>query len=56
MGKAKLLNDMGSEDNLHPPNPRNTMVMGLDLDIDSHSSSLAFEGKVWPSITSMYPI
>ncbi len=56
MGNAKLLKDVGSKDNLHPPNPRKTMVIGLDLDIDSHSSSIVLEGKVWPFIASMYPI
>ncbi len=46
MGNAKLLKDVGSQDNFHPLNPRKTMVMGLDLDTDSHSSSFVLEGKV----------
>jgi hypothetical protein len=56
MGNTNLLKDVGNQNNLHPPNLRKTLVMGLDLDIDSHSSSLVFEGKVRPFIASMYPI
>jgi hypothetical protein len=44
--EVKLLRYVGSHDNLHPPNLRKTMVMGLNLGIDYHSSLLALEGKV----------
>jgi hypothetical protein len=37
MGKAKLLKDVGSEDNVHLPNSRKKMVMGLYSGVNSHS-------------------
>ncbi len=50
MGKEKLLKDVGSQDNVHFPKLRKAMVMGLDLGVDSHSWSLALEGKVQPFV------
>jgi hypothetical protein len=54
MGKFSLLLKKGGQDNLHCPNPRKIMAMGLKSDANSRSSLLGLRQKVRPCVASMY--
>jgi hypothetical protein len=43
MGEVSLLLRKGGQDNLYCPNPRKTMVLGLELGVDSRSSLLGLK-------------
>ncbi len=46
MGEVSLLLRKGGQDNLHCPNPRKTMALGLELGVDSRSSLFGLRQKM----------